>query len=116
MSLILSWRPAWRFCAPDNVRLCLKVKRETRMALRKTAFPTIPGRIRTFNLWLRRPGLGFARITKLTAGEGQAYIHVRKRAIDLQNPVYLYYYLNIRQLQATDAKLRNLINKLKAEV
>jgi len=60
--------------------------------------------------WLWRPEIGFVRITALTEDHRKALIHVRKRAADLANPAYLNYYMNIRQLQARDDKLRSLID------
>jgi len=66
--------------------------------------------------WLWRPELGFARITALAEDHGQANIHVRKRAADLSNPAYLNFYLNIRQLQTRDAKLRTLIDEVNMSI
>ena len=66
--------------------------------------------------WLWRPNIGFARITSQQKNRNQANIHVRARATDLQNAVYLNYYLNIRQLQARDTKLRSLMNKLNISI
>lgn len=66
--------------------------------------------------WLWRPNIGFARITSQQKKRDQANIHVRARATDLQNAVYLNYYLNIRQLQARDTKLRSLMNKLNISI
>ena len=62
--------------------------------------------------WLWRPGIGFVRITALAEDRNQAFIHVRKRAAGLANPVYLNFYLNMRQLHAIDAKLRSLIDEI----
>ena len=62
--------------------------------------------------WLWRPKIGFARITKLGSNHTNAYIHMRSRAIDLQNVVQLNYYVNIRQLQANDIEVITLINAI----
>ena len=66
--------------------------------------------------WLWNPYIGFARITSLQDNRDQANIHIRARATDLQNVVYLNYYLNIRQLQAQDTKLRSFMNKLNISI
>ncbi len=57
MSPILSWRPAWHFPAPDNARLCLRVKKQTPLTVSQAVFLNAPGRTRTCNLRIRSPRL-----------------------------------------------------------
>ncbi|MHC4583179.1 MAG: hypothetical protein ACYS3N_01535 [Planctomycetota bacterium] len=51
----MSWRFAWRFCVPDNVRLCLQVKKQIPLTVSQAAFLNAPGRTRTCNLRIRSP-------------------------------------------------------------
>jgi hypothetical protein len=63
--------------------------------------------------WLWRPKMGFVKIVSLHKDRTQARIHARTRAADMD--VYLNYYLNLRQLQAKDDRIRGLMDELGGE-